>query len=454
MNIGLRLFFVVILSYVCNAQGYPKVVCYYDGKGNTRQGQAKFDIAYLEPALQFCTHLIYGYAGIDPQTYKIKPLNDHLDVQQHNFQQITNLKKRFQGLRVLLSVGGDRDVIPDTDKALTYTNLLEVSDRRHTFISSAKDFIKNYGFDGIDLAWQMPRTKPKKIHSAIKKFFIGIKHVFAGESIVDEKAAEHREQFTTFVRDFRTALRRDALLLTLSVLPNVNSTVYYDVHQIAPLLDFVTLQNFDFYEPERNPYEADYTSPLYDVYGRKVDENGDFQVRYWLSKGCPGNKIIYGLQTFGRTWKLSSASGETGTPPVTIDSGAGEAGVYTQEPGLLSYNEVCAKLPTTAEIRAGYVGKLRKVNDPTPKKAAADESWQTIDVTKRFGTYAYKLPKDGQDGIWVSFQDPDTAAQIASYIRSRGLGGVAIVDLTLDDFKGLCTGNKYPILRASANMNL
>lgn len=58
-------------------------------------------------------------------------------------------------------------------------------------------------------------------------------------------------------------------------------SVYYDARQLAPHLDFVTLQNFDFYTPERNPKEADYSSPLYEIYGRKFDENGDFQVRYW-----------------------------------------------------------------------------------------------------------------------------------------------------------------------------
>lgn len=96
-------------------------------KENLVSGQGKFDIAFLEPALQFCTHLVYGYAGIDPYTNKIKPLNEQLDVQQHTFQQITNLKRRFPGLRVLLSVGGDRDNAgPDSDKAATYKTIVSI----------------------------------------------------------------------------------------------------------------------------------------------------------------------------------------------------------------------------------------------------------------------------------------------------------------------------------------
>ncbi|XP_050510387.1 chitinase-like protein Idgf4 isoform X1 [Diabrotica virgifera virgifera] len=448
MAAGFKIFLLVLFSYVCYTQANPKVVCYYDEKGNSRQGQGKFDVAFLEPALQFCTHLIYGYAGIDPNTYKIKLMNEQLDLNQHNFRQVTDLKRKFPGLRVFLSVGGDRDVSgEDTEKNMVYRNVLEAVDRRLTFINSAKDLIKNYGFDGIDLAWEMPRTKPKKIFGTVKNFLVGIKRRIVGSSVVDDKADEHREQFTAFIREFKNALRHDGFWLTLSVLPNVNSTVYYDPRALAPHLDFVTLQNFDFYTPERNPKEADYSSPLYKIFDRKDDENGDFQVMYWLNNGMPANKILYGIRTFGRSWKMTQASGLTGVPPLTIEEAPGEAGPYTQEPGLLSYNEVCTKIANPTEIKAGYVGKLRKVNDPT--KRMEIDYWNTTDVSKRFGTYAFREPKNGQEGIWVSFEDPDTAGQIGSYVKAKGIGGVSIVDLSLDDFRGLCTGDKYPILRAA-----
>lgn len=66
------------------------------------------------------------------------------------------------------------------------------------------------------------------------------------------------------------------------------------------------------------------------------------------------------------------------------------------------------------------------------------------------GTYAFRLPDDdGEHGIWVGYEDPDTAGNKASYVKAKGLGGVSINDLSLDDFRGLCTGDKYPILRAA-----
>lgn len=43
-------------------------------------------------------------------------------------------------------------------------------DHRLAFINSAKDIVKHYAFDGLDLAWEFPETKPKKIRSSFSKF--------------------------------------------------------------------------------------------------------------------------------------------------------------------------------------------------------------------------------------------------------------------------------------------
>lgn len=82
----------------------------------------------------------------------------------------------------------------------------------------------------------------------------------------------------------------------------------------------------------------------------------------------------------------------------------------------------------------GDLAPLRRVGDPT----------------KFFGTYAYRLPDaDGYHGLWVGYEDPETASNKAGYVVSNSLGGVCIHDLSLDDFRGTCSGDKYPILRSA-----
>jgi chitinase len=51
--------------------------------------------------------------------------------------------------------------------------------------------------------------------------------------------------------------------------------------------------------------------------------------------------------------------------------------------------------------------------------------------------------------MWVGYEDPDTAGNKAAYVKAKSLGGVGIFDLTMDDFRGACSGDKFPILRAA-----
>lgn len=407
-----------------------KVVCYYNSKSYTRESQARMLPLDLDPALSFCTHLVYGYAGIQPDTYKMVSLNENLDIDRSlaNYRTITNFKSKYPGLKVLLSVGGDAD----TEDLEKYNRLLESAQARTAFVNSGVLLAEQHGFDGIDLSWQFARFKPKKIRSTWGSIWHGIKKTF-GTTLVDDKEAEHREGYTALVRELKQALSvKPHMQLSITVLPNVNATVYYDVPAIINLVDFVQIGAYDFNTPERNPKEADYSTPLYTPQNRNPLLNADASVDYWLKNHAPANKLILAIPTFARTWKLDGDSEIAGVPPLHTD-GPGEAGPYTKTDGLLSYPEVCAKL-INPNHQKGMRPHLRKVTDPS----------------KRFGTYAFRLPDDsGEGGLWVSYEDPDTAGERASYVKVKHLGGVSIVDLSMDDFRGLCTGDKYPILRAA-----
>ncbi|CAH2034696.1 unnamed protein product, partial [Iphiclides podalirius] len=407
-----------------------KVVCYYDSKSYVRESQARMLPLDLDPALSFCTHLVYGYAGVHPDTYKMVPLNENLDVDRAhaNYRAITNFKTKYPALKVLLSVGGD----VDTEDPQKYNLLLESPQARTAFVNSGVLLAEQYGFDGIDLAWQFPKIKPKKIRSTWGSIWHGIKKTFA-TTPVDDKEPEHREGFTALVREMKQALSlKPNMQLAVSVLPNVNSTIYIDVPAIINHVDFVNLEAFDYFTAQRNPKEADYAAPIYTPQSRNELQNANAAVNYFVQAGAPLYKIVLGIATFARTWSLDSESEIAGVPPLHAN-GPGEPGPYTKTEGLLSYPEVCAKLINPSHQK-GMHPYMRKVTDPS----------------KRFGTYAFRLPDgDSEAGLWVSYEDPDTAGQKAAYVKSKNLGGVAIVDLSMDDFRGLCTGDKYPILRAA-----
>lgn len=406
---------------------HNKVVCFWNSTSFLREGVGKFLLDDARSALSLCTHLVYGFAGITADKFEVVSLNPNLDTGAGYayYRLVPQLKKAFPDLKVYLSIGGNADPEEETHKYLVAT---ETSEARSKFINSVIRLLNDYDFDGIDLAWQFPPVKVKKQRSTLGSFWHGVKKTFGYGKFKDEKEQEHRDGFTIMVRDLKAQLRPKFKALTVTVLPHVNSSVYYDARLLAPNIDAVHLFTFDQKTPERNPQEADYPAPIYESYGRVPQDNVDATARYWLDNGAPAAKIVVGIPTFARTWKLTSDSQISGVPPIVAD-GAGAEGPHTGIPGVLSYAEVCTRLTESA------VGRLRYVNDPS----------------KKYGSYGFQSYDEntGADGIWVGYENPDTAGNKAAYAKAKGLGGVAIYDLSLDDFRGICTGDKYPIIRGA-----
>lgn len=114
----------------------------------------------------------------------------------------------------------------------------------------------------------------------------------------------------------KDAIRPDNYLLTITVLPNVNTSVHYDVAGLIPNVDYVILGAYDFQTWERNNYEADYSAPIYALTNRIPESNVDFQVNLWLQHGAPPQKLIVAIPTHARSWKLTKDSTRTGVPPI------------------------------------------------------------------------------------------------------------------------------------------
>ncbi|XP_017056523.1 LOW QUALITY PROTEIN: chitinase-like protein Idgf1 [Drosophila ficusphila] len=430
-----HLFYLLgLLSVISFADSASNLICYYDSTSFLRDGLAKMHTYELELALSFCTHLVYGYAGLKAGTHELFSLNVDLDM--FYYKDITALRQKFPQLKILLSVGGDHDV--DEAHPNKYIELLEANrTAQQNFIDSSMILLKRNGFDGLDLAFQFPRNKPRKVHGAIGTYWKSFKKLFTGDFIVDPQSEVHKSQFTDLAGNIRNAFRSANLMLSLTVLPNVNSTWYFDIPKLHPHFDYINLALFDFYTPLRNPEEADFTAPLFlqDEQNRLPHLNVDFQVNYWLQYHCPPQKLNLGIASYGRAWKMTSDSGLSGLPIVHDTFGAAPGGnqIGSTE-GLFSWPEICSKLSqnSSAPFR-GDKAPLRKVTD----------------LTQKYGNYALR-PADekGDYGVWLSFDDPDFAGIKAGYAKGKGLGGIAVFDLSYDDFRGQCTGQKYPILRS------
>lgn len=220
-----QLFYILgLLSVTSLTHAASNLICYYDSNSYLRQGLGKMHTNELDLALQFCTHLVYGYAGLKSGTLELFSLNVDLDM--FYYKDITALRQKFPQLKILLSVGGDRDV--DEAHPNKYVELLEANrTAQQNFIDSSMILLKRNGFDGLDLAFQLPRNKPRKVHGSLGSYWKSFKKLFTGDFVVDPQAEQHKSQFTDLVGNIKNAFRSANLMLSLTVLPNVNSTCKY-----------------------------------------------------------------------------------------------------------------------------------------------------------------------------------------------------------------------------------
>jgi len=405
------------------SQGRSKVVCFWNATSFQRTGLGKFQVEDLRPALSVCTHLIYGYAGINARNNEVVPLHPYLDTENgHGFYRlVTMFKNFFPSLKIYLSIGGYEDPSEKTHK---YLKLTETPKARNNFISSISRLLNQYNFDGVDLAWQFPAVPPKKKTGLFGGFWKKDKILGYEDNFKDKKESTHRNGFTALVRDLQSSLRWRNKSVSITVLPHVSAKVYYDIRQLAPHIDAIHLMAFDQKTPQRNSKEADFPSPIYGSRGSM--ENIDSSVSYWLQNGAPAKKIIVGIPTFARTWKISTKKMKKAENPPVVAEGIGEMGLDTKIPGFLSYPEVCVRINR---------GTVKRVGD----------------VSRNTGSYAYSLynSKTEKLGTWIGFEEPFTAADKARYAKKKGLGGIAIFDLSTDDFRGSCGSDKFPILKGA-----
>lgn len=124
--------------------------------------------------------------------------------------------------------------------------------------------------------------------------------------------------------------------------------------------------------------------------------NVDATVQYWLAHGCPRDKLILGISSYGRTFTLQDES-QTGVGAPA--SGVGERGDYTPaEEGVLSYREICSK------------------------------SWRF------FSDEQQKTPYAVNGNQWVGFDDTESVAIKLNYVVENDLGGAVYWSLEADDF--------------------
>ncbi|KAJ2938714.1 hypothetical protein O0L34_g3324 [Tuta absoluta] len=383
----MNLFWLFSLAFalpLVSSADKKQVICYYGTWATYRPGDGQFNVEDVNTDI--CTHVIYTFVGIWADGFVIS-LDPWLDLAddggRDNFRKFTALKERNPDLKTILAVGGWNE------GSANYSIMAGNEVYRRNFINSALDFVQTHNFDGFDIDWEYPNRRD----------------TVNGEADIDN--------FSLLVKEIKEEFSKHGLIVSAAVSAVEEAAVQsYDIPAICEYLDFVHVMTYDMYGPTDN--FTGLNSALH------VGEAGlvntvDVAIDYWLSQGCPPEKVIMGLPFYGKTYNLvDPKQNGVGAP----SNGSGLDGPYTQEAGTLAYNEVCVLLQ--------------------------NETWDV-----NYEPLA-RVPYASRGNQWISYDNPESITEKVNWALMKKIGGVMLWSIESDDFRGNC-GEKFPLLNAISN---
>ncbi|MER6916544.1 glycosyl hydrolase family 18 protein [Streptomyces sp. NPDC000594] len=317
-----------------------------------------------------------------------------------NLNQIKKLKAKHPHLRAVVSLGGWTFSKFFSDAAATPAS-------REKFVRSCVDvWIKGnlpvYNgaggpgsgagvFDGIDLDWEWPGAE--------------------GHPGNHWKAAD-KDNLTALLAEFRRqldALPGERRLLTaFTPADPAKIQAGWDISRIFDYLDFANVQGYDFHgsgsddswEPRRTGHQANLHRDAQDPY--PFDFSVERAVQTYLDAGVPARKLTVGFPFYGRGWK-NVASGGTANGEWQTANGAA-LGQFPTEAGIRGYHNLITSVPN-----------------------------MTVHHDEQSGsTFGYT----GENGQWWSFDDTWSIARKTAWIRSKGLLGAMVWEMSGDTPNG------------------
>jgi chitinase len=315
---------------------------------------------------------------------------------QGNFNQLKKLKAKHSNLKVLMSIGGWTYSKFFSDAAATDAS-------RKKFVSSCIDmYIKGnlpayngHGgagsaagiFDGIDLDWEWPGSPGHPGN-----------HVGAND----------KANLTLLLKEFRTELDalgattgKHYLLTAFTPADQVKITNGWDLSQVFKYLDFANVQGYDFHgsgsdnswEPNRTGHQANLNADPADPYSFHFSDASAIQL--YFDAGVNPRKLTIGVPFYGRGWQGVTDGGKHGA----WQSANGAApGQFAEEAGTRGYSNLVASVPGCTVFHDTTV----------------------------VATWCYTGSQ------WWTFDDAWSLGQKTAWIKSKGLLGVMIWEMSGD----------------------
>jgi len=297
-----------------------------------------------------------------------------------NFNQLLQLKEAHPHLITMISVGGWTLSGRFSDVALTQAS-------REKFATSAINFMKRYGFDGVDIDWEYP---------------------VGGGLASNVTRPQDKQNYTLLLQELRRQLDAQAAIdgrhyyLTIAAPGGDDKIANLEPAGIAAAVDWINVMAYDF----AGGWETTtgHHAPLYSPEGPDAPNPStlwsvDGALNQYLAAGVQPEKLVVGVPFYGRGW--------VGVPSTNLGLNQSANGLPqgTWESGMFDYWDLMEKITRQPEV------------------------YQVYDDTASRSSFLY-APNDNR--LWVTFDDRFSMQRKVDYIKANQLGGVMFWELSGD----------------------
>ncbi len=244
---------------------------------------------------------------------------------------------------------------------------------RTTFADSCVNFIVQYGFDGIDLDWEYP---------------------VSGGLSTNIRRPEDKQNFTLLIKTLREKLNARGIIdgkqYLLTIAGGAGSWYLNNIElsNLQQYLDYANLMTYDIHGIWDG--YTDFNAPLHNNSDTSPQYKWSVEasVNAWLNAGIPANKLVVGIPFYGDIY--NSVNNANNGLYQTFSGGSS-----------ISYSSIVSKYLNTP----GYV---------------------------RYFHQQSMVPWLFNGSTFISYEDEQSIGYKAEYIKSRGLGGATIWELSQD----------------------
>lgn len=393
-----------------------KVVGYFPNYSIGREEHKDFDIADLQ--WDKLTHIQYAFGVVNKETFKLEAGDVANDIENKfedrefvhkgqviemddslgyygQFNIMHTLKEKYPDVTVLISTGGWA-----ASEGLWYCTQDE--EKMRTFSKSAVEFIRKYGFDGIDIDFEFPSETP-----------LSGNYTNFTESIRSGISDRYVQFIKILSEDLAQASREDGKYYWLTSAVSASSWVLggQTNSDFLDYLDFVSIMSYDYHGGWNNYVENQaniYPDPLDGETAQMDVKTLGFEWSYRFYRGkVQSEKILMGVPYYTRGWSNVSGGtnglhGTSGTPLTNA----------------------------TDNLNLWY--DLDTNGAETP--AGANPLWHVMNVMKQNSNYQRywddvgKVPYiwNAQNSSFLTFEDTQSVQERINYVNNNNLGGVLI----------------------------